>query len=216
MNRRDFTRLLGSRLLGVAGAVGTASARSLLDLRFGEFSVADAELADPSPVPSDVTIEHWRAAQNAGWRWFEKSELVGDAWRSVGMTLPVNRQSGHPISGRDCAAYLLEADVPGEVLEAAARGAIDVCLAQEGAEPGPAATPERKAADGRPVSRWLRNLSDTQLRVWLASFEPPRADVSGMTFFEHLTRDHGFATSAVACLTDAEQAKLHGAAHAGY
>ncbi len=38
----------------------------------------------------------------------------------------------------------------------------------------------------------------------------------GMTFWEHLTRDHSFDPKKIAGLTLAEQAKLHGAAHYGY
>ena len=132
------------------------------------------------------------------------------------MTTPVHRTTGYQISGRDCADYLLESETPAAVVEAFAAGSSDICIAREGADPGPAATAERRARDGRPPSRWLRGLEPSELRVWLASFEPPQADVAGMTFFEHLTRDHGFASGAVACLTQAEQAKLHGAAHHGY
>ncbi len=38
----------------------------------------------------------------------------------------------------------------------------------------------------------------------------------GMTYWEHLTRDHSFDPKNIAGLTIAEQAKLHGAAHHGY
>jgi hypothetical protein len=55
-----------------------------------------------------------------------------------------------------------------------------------------------------------------ELRVWLKTIDPPEADVSGMTFWTHLTRDHSFEPRKIAGLTEDEQAKLHGAAHYGY
>jgi len=65
-------------------------------------------------------------------------------------------------------------------------------------------------------SRTLRNLRAPELRTWLASVEVSEAGVSGMTYWEHLTRDHYFDPAKIEGLTEAEQAKLHGAAHDGY
>lgn len=222
MNRRDFSRLIG---LGLAGAATPVGARSLLGLPGADFDAAiegvaklsteaDERLAKASQDRQVLT--HWRAAQNNTWRWFEKSEFIARKWRLTGMTLPVNRQTGHRISGRDCADYLVDSQVPAAVIDAATAGSIGVCVVEKGAAAGPQATAERRAADGRPASLWLSNLDCDQLHLWLASFKPPEAGVSGMTYFEHLTRDHGFQASAIACLTEAEQAKLHGATHYGY
>ncbi len=44
----------------------------------------------------------------------------------------------------------------------------------------------------------------------------PEAGVSGMTFWEHLTRDHSFDPDRILGLNTDEQAKLHAAAHHGY
>ena len=52
--------------------------------------------------------------------------------------------------------------------------------------------------------------------MWLQTIEVPEAGVSGMTFFEHLTRDHSFDALRIAGLNEDEQAKLHAAAHYGY
>ena len=55
-----------------------------------------------------------------------------------------------------------------------------------------------------------------ELKIWLKTIEVPEAGVSGMTFWEHLTRDHSFDPDRIAGLTIDEQAKLHAAAHYGY
>ncbi len=74
----------------------------------------------------------------------------------------------------------------------------------------------RRARHGRPPSRWLRSLHADELRIWLATIDPPEAGVSGMTFWEHLTRDHSFDATRIVGLTEDEQAKLHAAAHYRY
>jgi hypothetical protein len=78
------------------------------------------------------------------------------------------------------------------------------------------ASPARRARHGRPPSKWLRSLNADELRVWLKTIEVPEADVSGMTFWEHLTRDHSFSPEKIEGLALDEQAKLHAAAHFGY
>ena len=68
---------------------------------------------------------------------------------------------------------------------------------------------------GRPAG-WLHSLNAEELRIWLRTIDPPEAGVEGMTFFEHLTRDHSFDAGKITGLAEDEQAKLHAAAHAGY
>jgi hypothetical protein len=75
---------------------------------------------------------------------------------------------------------------------------------------------KRKARHGRPPSKWLRSLDAEELRIFLDTIEPNEAGVSGMTFWTHLTRDHYFSAEKIDGLTEAEQAKLHAAAHDGY
>ncbi len=74
----------------------------------------------------------------------------------------------------------------------------------------------RIARHGRPPSRWLRSLNADELHIWLRTIDPPEAGVEGMTFFEHLTRDHSFDAAKISGLAESDQAKLHAAAHAGY
>ncbi len=74
----------------------------------------------------------------------------------------------------------------------------------------------RRARHGRPPSRWLRSLRADELRTWLKTIDVPEAGVEGMTYWEHLTRDHFFDPQRIAGLNKAEQARLHAAAHFGY
>jgi hypothetical protein len=85
----------------------------------------------------------------------------------------------------------------------------------ESDEPGKA-DPIREAREGRPASKWLRSLDVDELREWLPTIDVREAGVEGMTYWEHLTRDHGFDPERIEGLTEDEQAKLHAAAHAGY
>ena len=78
------------------------------------------------------------------------------------------------------------------------------------------ADPLRRARHGRPPSKWLRSLHADELRIWLKTIDVPEADVSGMTFWTHLTRDHAFDPEKIEGLTLAEQGQLHAAAHYGY
>jgi len=53
-------------------------------------------------------------------------------------------------------------------------------------------TSDRRSRHGRPPSKWLRSLSADEIRIWLKTVRVPEAGVSGMTYWEHLTRDHMF------------------------
>jgi hypothetical protein len=76
--------------------------------------------------------------------------------------------------------------------------------------------PTRRNRHGLPPSKWLRSLNADELRIWLKTIDPPEADVTGMTCWEHLTRDHRFDPVRIEGLAEDEQAKLHAAAHYGY
>jgi hypothetical protein len=76
--------------------------------------------------------------------------------------------------------------------------------------------PVNKSRHGRPPSKWLRSLHAEELRIWLNTIDVPETGVSGMTYWEHLTRDHSFDPKRIEGLVIDEQAKLHAAAHAGY
>lgn len=172
----------------------------------------------------------WSPAQNRTWRWFERETQVNGKWRLSGITTPIHRETGERYTGAK--GYLADAEVPADVrkrghakFDAEAAADIDQTVyledkplendPNESNEPGEI-DPIRKAREGRPASKWLRGLDTAELKKWLPTIDPPEAGVEGMTFHEHLTRDHGFDGAKIRDLSEEEQAKLHAAAHAGY
>jgi len=163
--------------------------------------------------PAEAPI-HWRAASNSTWRWYERETLVDGQWTLTGITTPIHKRTGQPYTGHS--GYLDESLVPAEIRGGDSQ-ATDRAAAPAATEPGdgqPDAT--RRAQHGRPPSKWLRSLRADELRIWLKTIDVPEAGVLGMTYWEHLTRDHSFDPKNIAGLSISEQAKLHGAAHYGY
>jgi hypothetical protein len=181
----------------------------------------DATASDSSTengsTARDVTKcapEHWTAKENNTWQWFERETLVDGKWKLTGVSTPLNKQTGEPLTGRT--GYLDTSVVPQELL-VSQRPVTGLADDNDPVEPPPhVPTNERRARHGRPPSRWLRSLNADELRIWLKTIDPPEAGVSGMTYWTHLTRDHFFNATKIAGLTIDEQAKLHAAAHYGY
>ena len=148
---------------------------------------------------------HWRAADNGVWKWFERERYIDGKWVLSGITAPVNVKTGEPAA--DAQGYLDENEVPFRVRAG-------MLANDEGVERDP--DPDLQARHGRPPSKWLRSLTAQELSIWLRTIEPPEADVVGMTYWEHLTRDHSFDPVKINGLNETEQAKLHAAAHFGY
>jgi hypothetical protein len=208
--------------------------RFLFWIGFGLFNLADRfhlvgldrlaaaamRLADPQPTgpPSSGSLtdppEHWVAAENSAWYWFEREHYIGGRWKLTGVTTPVSKENGQPLTGRT--GYLDESFVPAEMrLGSQATGADDAndhSLEATDHQPDPA----RRARHGRPPSKWLRSLTADELRIWFKTIDTPEAGVEGVTYWTHLTRDHFFDPTKIAGLTTDEQAKLHAAAHYGY
>jgi hypothetical protein len=236
LTRRRFAFWVGLGLFNLSEALGADSLDRLaaLSMRATETSPAGGKnsRADDRPTLSDKAQsdkgyrpEHWTSAENNTWRWFERENLILGRWKLTGITTPINKLTGEPFTGRT--GYLSESLVPANVRQAAMWGerpehedvdgdvTADVNAGAIEDDPGvPSAW--RRARHGRPPSRWLRSLHADELRIWLGTIDPPEAGVSGMTFWEHLTRDHSFDAAHIAGLTEAEQAKLHAAAHFGY
>ncbi len=201
--RRRFAFWVGFGLFNLAEAL---RADTLDDL-----AAASMRATEPTP-PTDA--EHWTAAENNTWRWFERENLVDGNWKLTGITTPIHKRTGERHNGTT--GYLDDSLVP----EAVRRGDLSD-IAELGPEPAVEddagkASPMRRARHGRPPSRWLRSLNADELRIWLKTIEVPEAGVSGMTFWEHLTRDHAFDALRIEGLTIDEQARLHAAAHYGY
>lgn len=212
MIRRRFVFWLGMGLFSLAEKL---RADGLDDLAAAVMRGSETK---PPRTPG-ATPEHWTLAGNNTWRWFERENFVGERWKVTGITTPIHKRTGEPYTGRS--GYLDESLVPAEVrfVDANAHadaGDVDVEIdASDEQDPGHP-NGARRARHGRPPSKWLRSLHAAELRIWLKTIDVPEAGVSGMTFWEHLTRDHSFDPSRIAGLTLDEQAKLHAAAHYGY
>lgn len=171
-----------------------------------------AEPAGPATTPQQ-TPEHWTAAENNTWRWFEREHLIDGQWKLTGITTPTHKQTGELYSG--ASGYLDKSLVPDNVrfgTQQAETESHDTHVEHDHGQP----SASRRAHHGRPPSRWLRSLHADEIRIFLKKIDVPEAGVSGMTFWEHLTRDHAFDAERIEGLTIDEQAKLHAAAHYGY
>lgn len=198
--------------------------RAMFWMGFGLFSLSEllraetldilaAKAMDATPnAPSQQPI-HWRAVENNTWRWYEQERLVDGKWRVSGITTPIHKRTGEPYADRT--GYLDPASVPAfkrdeEDATETPESVADRDFSQN--EPSAA----RRARHGRPPSKWLRSLNADELRIWLKTIDVPEAGVEGMTYLEHLTRDHSFEAVNIGSLTIDEQGKLHAAAHYGY
>lgn len=174
---------------------------------------AQAMQAFAPTTPSSQTPIHWRAAENNQWRWFEREKFVDGKWQVSGITTPINKVTGEPLTGRT--GYLDPSLVPVTVRGEDDSDETTASIAdRDFTKRVPSLT--RRYRHGRPPSKWLRSLQADELRIWLKSIDVPEAGVEGMTYLEHLTRDHSFDETNVKPLTIDEQAKLHAAAHHGY
>ncbi len=170
----------------------------------------------PAPDKSQVAqlAEHWTAAQNSHWKWFECERLVNGKWKLAGITTPINQETGELYTGQ--IGYLSEELVPDELRFADATTAgTSADYAEDGPHDGQPLA-ERRGRHGRPPSKWLRSLNAAELHTWLKTITVPEAGVSGMTFMTHLTRDHSFDEANIVDLSEDDLAKLHAAAHYGY
>jgi hypothetical protein len=186
-----------------------------------ELAAATLRRGEPAPKQPTATLDpavHWRAAENEAWRWFERETYLNGKWTLSGITTPINTTTGLPLADR--LGYLDESLVPPEVRFGLAEELSDeeseaiAEIAAKYADRRPAE--KRRSRHGRPPSKWLRSLHADELRIWLKTIKVPEAGVSGMTYWEHLTRDHSFLAANIEGLSIDEQAKLHAAAHFGY
>jgi hypothetical protein len=199
------------------------------------------EKSPASPLPT-----HWRVADNGVWRWFERETFVDGKWKLSGITTPIRMETGEAAPAQEgyLDETIVPAEVrrrkptlKAEEALAAKQDEADepsAATPQESSEPAKTAaagvaapspsidfdehqpSEKRRARHGRPPSKWLRSLHADELRIWLKTIDVPEADVVGMTYWEHLTRDHSFDPAHIEGLEIDEQAKLHAAAHFGY
>ncbi|MEX2169523.1 MAG: hypothetical protein WD851_09435 [Pirellulales bacterium] len=211
MTRRRFAFWLGFGLFSLGERL---RAEGLDKLAAEAMRVAGAAPPKAGAIEQPKPAVHWTADEDDTWRWYERESWIDGEWTQTGMTTPIHKQTGERKAANR--GYLDVSLLPAE-MRADTRPADAKVLTEATAKPPqqlPTAT--RRSRHGRPPSKWLRRLKADELSIWLTTIETHEADVSGMTFFEHLTRDHSFDPEKIEGLTDEELGKLHGAAHFGY
>jgi hypothetical protein len=212
MNRRQFAFWLGFGLFSLGNRLRVYGLDEL-----AAAAMRATEPASTTPATTAATAAapvHWTAAENNSWRWFEREDFIDGKWKLTGITTPVHKRTGKPNVG--VSGYLDDSVVP-ETVRVGKKSELMVLppeVSAEYARHQPNA--KFRARHGRPPSKWLRSLNAEELRIWLKTIDPPEAGVSGMTYWEHLTRDHSFDAKKIEGLVIDEQAKLHAAAHFGY
>lgn len=235
MNRRHFAFWFSFGLFTLADRLKV----------YGLDELAAAMMRDDKS-PATALPTHWRLADNGVWRWFERETFVDGKWKLSGITTPVRLETGElaPAQEGYLDDAIVPAEVrrrkptfkAEEALAAeqsekhpAANEKSDksddppMATTADAAAPSPSLdfddhepSEKRRARHGRPPSKWLRSLHADELSIWLKTIDVPEADVVGMTYWEHLTRDHSFDPAHIEGLGIDEQAKLHAAAHFGY
>jgi hypothetical protein len=215
MTRRRFAFWIGFGLFNLSEVLRAetfdklaAAAMRRTDAK-GDGAGATARQSSETTLPT-----HWSASGDDTWRWYERENLIDGQWVSTGITTPINKQTGErkPEHG----GYLEESLLPEDLRASNQAGDVHADTPTSSEHDPQLPTAECKGRHGRPPSQWLRSLYADEIRIWLKSIKVPEADVSGMTYWEHLTRDHFFDPKHIEGLTIDEQAKLHAAAHFGY
>lgn len=210
MTRRQFAFWIGFGLFNLSEKLRADTLDALAAKAMRLHPTASEKL--PKSKRSDAV--HWRVDGDDEWRWFECENLINDQWVQTGITAPIHKSTGKRKPGEEF--YLDDSLVPVEVRAGltgeSARGASSTVAEPQQHLPSSL----RRARHGRPPSKWLRSLDASELRIWLKTIDVPEAGVEGMTYFEHLTRDHSFSEHVVKELSIKLQAKLHAAAHFGY
>jgi hypothetical protein len=206
MTRRRFAFWIGFGLFTLSEKLRLGSLDTL--------AAATMRAAESAPVTPDSPPVHWSVAENNTWRWYERETYVDGTWKLTGITTPIRKKTGEPYKGtkRYLDPNVVPASVQSDDYEVTAEEIADAKAKYGHRRPHPM----RMARHGRPPSKWLRSLNADEIRIWLATIEVPEAGVEGMTYWEHLTRDHFFDAEKIDGLAIGEQAKLHAAAHYGY
>ncbi|MCR9294902.1 MAG: hypothetical protein NXI32_19460 [bacterium] len=211
-SRRQFTFALGLGLVSAKLAWGENGTISELPPDYLDWQ----QLAERGHV-----FEHWTPEEDGPWQWYRLERYIEATWKSVGISLPVNRDTGEEFEPSD--GYIHRDEIPSYVL------AEELPLLPEEVrrhlspsqfDPEEALRrkpdPEIQLRDGRPPSDWLTSLNAEELRKWLVTIDAPPATVNGMTFWVHLIRDHSFDPRRIEGLSEHEFFLLHSAAHHGY
>lgn len=217
ISRRQLIYAAGIGLLTIKSAIGENELGDLPPADLTEAAIGDWR--DLSK--SGVVFEHWTPEENPEWKWYRLERYTEDDWRTVGISLPMHKETGEPFEPAD--DYLNPSDIPAYVLDGRIPDLAQPPMHSAAASQYDDATaflqtpdPDARSRDGRPASDWLRSLYAEELRLWLPSVETSETGVNGMTFWVHLIRDHGFDPRRIEGLTENEFRKLHCASHDGY
>jgi hypothetical protein len=215
MNRRQFAFWLGFGMFSLCEKLHIGGLDRL--------AAATMRATDSKEnVATSEGAVHWAAADDDVWRWYERENYHDGQWFVTGITTPVNKKTGQ--RKWEPGGYLDEHLLPIEIRDADEKytaafknssEADDHDHEHDDANPQ-LPTEKVRGRHGRPPSEWLRSLHAYELQTWLKTIDVPEADVSGMTVWTHLTRDHLFSANRIRGLTEPEQLKLHAAAHFGY
>ena len=128
--------------------------------------------AEPASPATTATPEHWTAAENNTWMWFEREHLLDGHWKLTGITTPTNKRTGerHP----ERTGYLDDSLVPEAVRRGEPQKLTDAAAAAAVEDDPGQPNPWRRARYGRPPSRWLRSLYADELRIWLKTIDVPK------------------------------------------
>lgn len=218
MSRRRFAFWIGFGLFNLSEVLRADTLDKLAAAAMRSTDTKANALAPPEPAKAtEATLPtHWTAGSDSTWKWYERENLIEGSWVSTGITTPINKKTGELKPGHG--GYLDESLLSDDLRKSLHEGAehIEPPSAAGGTTDPHLPTAECKGRHGRPPSEWLRSLYADEIRIWLKSITVPEAGVSGMTYWEHLTRDHFFDPKHIEGLTTDEQAKLHAAAHFGY
>ncbi len=210
VSRRRFTFWIGFGLFTLSERLNLAG----LD-RLAAAAMSGGEPLHAALPKLDAKLPvHWHAAGNSAWQWFERETLINGKWTLSGITTPRSKSNGEHYADQE--GYLDESLAPQALRLANTEPDAEAVVLAAIKHSDHHATETRRSRHGLPPSRWLRSLHADELRLWLRTITVPEATVSGMTNWEHLTRDHMFDPALIEGLVEDEQAKLHAAAHFGF
>jgi hypothetical protein len=213
MNRRQFTFWIGFGLFSISEKFHLAGLDCLAAaaMRRTESKKKKVKAVETVVGKNYVGAEHWTVAGDETWRWFERENHINGTWRNTGTTTPINKTTGQPKA--ENIGYIDDSLVPAEMR----LGEPADLVTHTSTDLDPQLpTTEYRNRHGRPPSKWLRSLNADEITIWLKTIDVPAAGVSGMTFWNHLTRDHSFDPEKIKGLVEKDQEKLHAAAHYGY
>lgn len=207
MNRRRFAFWIGFGLFTIGERLNAAP---LDHLAAATMRSVGRRKPGPRASSTPVVPVHWTADEDETWKWFERESWIDGEWIQTGITTPIHKETGK--RKEEPGGYLDDRLLPKEL-----RPSKDTEEAANSDKlPKQLPNAQRRSRHGRPPSQWLRSLEAEELSIWLTTIDTQEAGVSGMTYFEHLTRDHSFDAEKIEGLTEEELEKLHGAAHFGY